>query len=165
MKAETLVLARDGFNKSYIIDGISATPDGTGLIVDQTNSRKLYHVHPETGLTLEIYQAGINGQRILTAHSILLLGNILYVSDRVRNQFWLFELNSSGTVAQYIAKLTASRFYGSTGLAPYGSRLYMPNCKGIYIITADTTYDAVSVCLPIVPQSGSNSVYNLGSSN
>jgi hypothetical protein len=148
-KAETLVLAGDGFNKSYIIDGISATPDGTGLIVDQTNNGKLYHVDPETGLTQEIYQAGMNGQRILTADSLLLLDNVLYVSDRIGNLFWLFELNSSGTVARYITKLTDSRFFGSTGLAPFGSRLYMPNSKGIYNITADTTYDAVSVCRPI----------------
>jgi sugar lactone lactonase YvrE len=149
-KAQAVTLAGGGFKKSDLIDGISTTPDGRGIIVDADSTGQLYEVDPGTGATRLVQFIGMSGKQITTADGLLLEGNTLYVADRVANRFWVFTLNHSGTTARYDMTLTDSRFQGSSALAAYGNRLYVPDSKGTHDVTPTTPYDAVSVPMPAI---------------
>src|SRR5687767_7271946 len=85
----------DGVNN---LNGIAATPDGSTLIVVNSNTGKLYTIDTET---IETHEIDLGGATVTTGDGILLQGRTLYVVRNTMNRIAVIELApdlSSGTV-------------------------------------------------------------------
>lgn len=129
---------QDGFN----VNGISRTPDGRGLLVDQTNTGLLFRVDPATGVTRGV---DLGGALVPDGDGILLSGRTLYVVQNVDNQVAVVQLDRSGRRGTVVDRLTDPRFDVPTTVARFDGRLYLPNSRFLIDPTPTTTYTAVAI--------------------
>jgi sugar lactone lactonase YvrE len=129
---------REGFNAN----GISRTPDRTGLLVIQSNTGLLFRVDPRTGVAREV---DLGGATLPNGDGILLRGRTLYVVQNVLNQVAVVRLDRTGTSGAVVAHLTDPRFDVPTTVASFGHRLYLPNARFGTPPTPDTPYTAVAI--------------------
>ena len=125
-------------------NGIARTPDGRALLIDQTNTGKLFRVDPVTGVTQQLNLAPLpHGDGILRR------GEILYVVQNQLNTVAVVRLNRFGTACRVIATVTDPRFDTPTAVAIFGDRLYLPNARFATPPTPTTPYTAVAVRNPV----------------
>lgn len=137
-EAQTLNVTGD-YHVADVPNDISATPDGTGLIVSMTRSGTLVRVDPRTGVAKTV---DLGTEKVPGADGILLQGRTLYV---VQDTVTKIELNPSGTAGKVIARVSDSRFDRITSVASYGDRLYLPNARDFRLISPSTKYNAVAI--------------------
>jgi len=125
-------------------NGIERTPDGTGLLVIQTSTQRLFRVDPATGATTEVDLAG---QSLPAGDGLLLHGRTLYVVQNLLNQVSVVKLDRAGTRGTVITQLSDPGFDLPTTVAAFGGRLYLPNF-GPFQPTPDTPYTAVAIRRP-----------------
>jgi sugar lactone lactonase YvrE len=132
------VVFQPGFN----VNGISRTPDGTGLLVVQTNTGLLFRVDPATGDTTTV---DLGGDSVANGDGILLTGHTLYVVQNVLNQVAVVDLDRTGLHGTVVDHLTDPRFDTPTTVARFGARLYLPNARFSLEPTPTTPYTAVAI--------------------
>jgi len=125
-------------------NGIARTPDDRALLIDQTNTGKLFRVDPVTGVTKQV-----NVALLPHGDGILRRGEILYVVQNQLNTLAVVRLNRFGTAGRVIATVTDPRFDTPTAVAIFGDRLYLPNARFATPATPTTPYTAVAVRNPI----------------
>jgi sugar lactone lactonase YvrE len=139
---ETLPLTGITFGPGFNVNGISRTPDGTALLVVQTNAGLLFRVDPATGVATSV---DLGGELVSAGDGILLRGRTLYVVQNVRNQVAVVRLNPAGTAGTVVDHVTDPRFDVPTTVASFGRRLYLPNARFGVPTTPTTTYTAVAI--------------------
>jgi sugar lactone lactonase YvrE len=140
---ETLPLSGDVvFGPGFNVNGISRTPDGSALLVVQTNTGTLFRVDPASGVATTV---DLGGETVAAGDGILLRGRTLYVVQNVLNQVAVVRLNRAGTQGTVVDHLTDPRFDTPTTVASFGSRLYLPNARFGVTTTPSTTYTAVAI--------------------
>ena len=127
-------------------NGIARTPDGRALLIDQTNTGKLFRVDPMTGMTRQL---DLGGALLPHGDGILRQGEILYVVQNQLNTLAVVRLNRFGTSGRVVTKVTDPRFDTPTAVAIFGDRLYLPNARFGTTPTPTTPYDAVAVRNPV----------------
>lgn len=113
---------QDGFNAN----GLSATPDGRGLLVVQSNTAKLFRVDPTTGDSVEV---DLDGAELTNGDGLLLEGKTLYVVLNRSNQVAVLRMAKDGSSGQLVDTLTDDSFDVPTTIASYHDRLYLPNAR------------------------------------
>lgn len=123
-------------------NGIAPTPDGKGLLIVQSNAGLLFRVDPSTGRTRAV---DLGGETLVNGDGLLLRGRTLYVVQNRLNTIAVLRLNSAGTSARVVTRLTDPRFDVPTTVAAFGGRLYLPNARFTTPPTPTTTYDIVAI--------------------
>lgn len=126
-------------------NGITATPDGRGLLIVQSNTGKLFRVDPRTGVTTEVT---LGGDNLLNGDGMLLCGRTLYVVQNRLNTVAVLRLNHRGSRAEVVERVTDPRFDVPTTVASYGNRLYLPNARFTTTPTPETEYTVVAIPRP-----------------
>jgi sugar lactone lactonase YvrE len=127
-----------GFN----LNGITRTPDGSALIVVQSNTGRLFRVDPATGVTTGI---DLGGESVPNGDGILVTDRTLYVVQNVNNVVTVIRLNPAGTSGTLKTRVTDPRFDVPTTLARFGSLLYLPNARFTTPPTPTTPYSANAI--------------------
>jgi sugar lactone lactonase YvrE len=127
-----------GFNAN----GIARTPDGTALLIVQSNTGLLFRVNPATGATTLV---DLGGQLLTNGDGLLREGRTLYAVQNQLNRVAVIRLDSAGTAGEITGFLTHPRFDIPTTAAAFGDRLYLPNARFNTPPTPTTTYTAVAV--------------------
>jgi sugar lactone lactonase YvrE len=125
-------------------NGISATPDGRGLIIVQSNTGKLFRTS-FGGRTTEV---DLGGESVPNGDGLWLHGRTLYVVQNRLNVIAKITLNHSGTRGHLVSRTTDARFDVPTTIAEYGKRLYLPNARFSTTPAPTTPYTAVAVPRP-----------------
>ncbi|WP_067480028.1 SMP-30/gluconolactonase/LRE family protein [Actinomadura hibisca] len=128
---------RDGFNAN----GITATPDGKGLLIVQSNTGRLFRADT-TGRTRRV---DLRGESLTEGDGMLLEGRTLYAVQNRRNVVTVLRLDRAATTARVVRRVTDRRFDVPTTLAAFGGRLYLPNARFDTPPTPTTPYTAVAV--------------------
>jgi hypothetical protein len=108
------------------VNGIEATPDGSTLIIVQSNTGKLFTVDPKTGVTSEIDlgadNVGFGDGLLLDRFNLYVVQNFLNVVAKVS----LSPDLSSGVV---VSRTTDPGFDIPTTVAQFRNRLYLVNAR------------------------------------
>jgi hypothetical protein len=126
-------------------NGISASPDGRGLIIVQSNTGKLFKTSfsgRTTGIKLAANESVPNGD------GIWLRGRTLYVVQNQNNQIAKIALNFAGTRGTVLSRSTDPRFDVPTTIAEFGHRFYLPNARFTTPPTPTTPYTANAIPIP-----------------
>ncbi|HZN18551.1 MAG TPA: superoxide dismutase [Micromonosporaceae bacterium] len=126
-------------------NGIARTPDGTGLLVVQSNTGLLFRVDPATGVTTRV---DLGGELLTNGDGLLLDGGTLYAVQNRLNLVAVIHLNETGTAGTVVQRVGNPRFDVPTTVARYGSRLYLPNARFTTPPTPTTPYTAVAIPVP-----------------
>ncbi|MFD5016176.1 SMP-30/gluconolactonase/LRE family protein [Streptomyces chartreusis] len=124
-------------------NGITATPDGSALLVVQSGVGGLHRVNPRTGVT-ELVDLG-DAAPLTNGDGLLLTGRTLYVVQNRQNAIDVFRLAADGRSGVFQRRVTDPLFDVPTTVAAYKGRLYLPNARFTTTPTPDTTYDVISV--------------------
>jgi sugar lactone lactonase YvrE len=131
--------------EGFSANGISRTPDGTGLIVMQSNTGLLFRVDPATGAATEV---DLGGETLPAGDGILLRGRTLFVVQNQLNQVAVVRLDRHGTSGTLVRAVTDPGFDVPTTVAAFGGRLYLPNARFGTEPTPTTPYTAVAIPRP-----------------
>jgi len=124
-------------------NGITATPDGSALLVVQSGVGGLHRVNPRTGVT-KLVDLG-DAAPLTNGDGLLLIGRTLYVVQNRQNAIDVFRLAADGRSGVFQRRVTDPLFDVPTTVAAYKGRLYLPNARFTTTPTPDTTYDVISV--------------------
>ncbi|RSN99971.1 superoxide dismutase [Streptomyces sp. WAC 05379] len=124
-------------------NGITATPDGSALLVVQSGVGGLHRVNPRTGVT-ELVDLG-DAAPLTNGDGLLLIGRTLYVVQNRQNAIDVFRLAADGRSGVFQRRVTDPLFDVPTTVAAYKGRLYLPNARFTTTPAPDTTYDVISV--------------------
>ncbi|MGW4639684.1 superoxide dismutase [Sphaerisporangium sp. NPDC004334] len=127
-----------GFN----VNGIAPTPDGTGLIIVQSGTGKLFRVAPSTGVATTI---DLGGESLIDGDGLLLDGRVLHVVQNSLNTVTSLLLERGATSGKVVRRLVDDRFDIPTTIAAFGDRLYLPNGRFTTPPTPTTPYNVVAV--------------------
>lgn len=128
----------EGFN----VNGIATTPDGSGLLVVQSNTGLLFRVDPATGATRTV---DLGGETLVNGDGLLNDGRRLYVVQNRLNTLTVVELTDDGTSGRVTQRITDPRFDVPTTVARSDNRLYLPNARLTTPPTPTTAYSVVSL--------------------
>ncbi|MFC8248341.1 SMP-30/gluconolactonase/LRE family protein [Streptomyces chartreusis] len=124
-------------------NGITATPDGSALLVVQSGVGGLHRVDPRTGVT-QLVDLG-DAAPLTNGDGLLLIGRTLYVVQNRQNAIDVFRLAADGRSGVFRRRVTDPLFDVPTTVAAYKGRLYLPNARFTTTPTPDTRYDVISV--------------------
>jgi len=127
-----------GFN----LNGIDATANGKTLVSVQSNTGKLFTIHPTTGVTHEI---ALGGATVTNGDGILLAGKTLYVVRNTDNEVVVVRLANDNGNGAIVKMITDADFDVPTTIARLGDRLYLPNARFTTPATPSTPYAVVQV--------------------
>jgi sugar lactone lactonase YvrE len=122
----------DEFNAN----GITTTPDGRALLVDNSATGELYRVERNGTAT----RVNLGGQTLAHPDGMLREGRTLYAVQSDINAVAVVQLNRSGTGGKVVDTLTTSDFDIPTAIARHGDRLYVPNARFHVEEQPDTDY-------------------------
>jgi hypothetical protein len=125
-------------------NGISATPDGRGLIVVQSNTGKLFRTS-YAGVTTEI---DLGGENVANGDGLWLRGRNLYVVQNRLNTITKIKLTRDASAGKVVSRTVDPAFDVPTTIAAFGKRFYLPNARFTTPATPTTPYNAVSVPIP-----------------
>ncbi len=130
-----------GFN----VNGLVRTPDGSALIVVQSNTASLFRVDPASGAATLV---DLGGEPVTNGDGLLLLGSTLYVVQNQLNRVAAFRLSRDGRSGRLLTTATDPRLDIPTTVAAFGRRLYLPNARFSTPPTPETTYNAIGIPKP-----------------
>lgn len=113
---------QEGFNTN----GIEVTPDGSRLVIVQSNTASLFTVDPETGVTDRIE---LTGGDAAFGDGLLLDGTTLYIVQNQLNRIAVVELAPDGSSGTVVGHLTDPDLDVPTTVAKFGSALYAVNAR------------------------------------
>jgi sugar lactone lactonase YvrE len=122
----------DGFNAN----GITTTPDGRALLVNNSTTGELYRVEKDGTAT----RVDLGGQTLAHPDGMLREGRTLYAVQSDINAVAVVELDRSGTRGKVVETITSNSFDIPTAIARHGDRLYVPNARFEVEERADTEY-------------------------
>ncbi|GGQ79320.1 SMP-30/gluconolactonase/LRE family protein [Couchioplanes azureus] len=125
-------------------NGITATPDGRGLIVVQSNTGKLFRT-TYAGVTTEI---DLGGESVPNGDGMWLRGTTLYVVQNRLNLIAEIKLDRRAARGTVVSRTTSPAFDVPTTIAEYGKRFYLPNARFTTTPTPGTPYTAVAIRRP-----------------
>ncbi|MGW5359510.1 SMP-30/gluconolactonase/LRE family protein [Actinopolymorpha pittospori] len=123
-------------------NGITETPDGSGLLVVQSVTGKLFRVDTRTGGTREV---DLGGDVLTNGDGLLLHGHTLYAVLNRLNTVAVLWVDRAGLWARVIQRRTDPRFDVPTTMAAFGSRLYLPNARFTTPPEPTTEYSVVAI--------------------
>ena len=126
-------------------NGITATPDGRGLLIVQSGPGLIFRVDPRTGVTRTV---DLGGETVPNGDGLLRQGRTLYVVQNRLNTVAKLGLNPAGTRGEVVERVTDARFDVPTTVAAYGPRLYLPNARFSTPPTPETEYTVVAIPRP-----------------
>ncbi|MFX0577184.1 SMP-30/gluconolactonase/LRE family protein [Nocardia nepalensis] len=126
-------------------NGIVRTPDGTGLIIVQSVTGRLFRVDPATGATRQV---DLGTEAVPNGDGLLLHGSTLFVVQNRLNAIAVITLDRTGTKGTVERRVTDPRFDIPTTVVGFGGRLYLPNARFTTPPEPTTPYNAVAVDLP-----------------
>ncbi|WP_201295136.1 MULTISPECIES: SMP-30/gluconolactonase/LRE family protein [Nocardia] len=126
-------------------NGIVRTPDGTGLIVMQSATGRLFHVEPATGVTRQV---DLGAEQLPNGDGLLLRGSTLLVVQNRSNAIAVIALDPTGATGTVVRRVTDPRFDIPTTVAAFGEHLYLPNARFTTPPTPTTPYSAVAIDRP-----------------
>lgn len=132
---------QDGFN----VNGIATTPDGSALLVVQSNTGELYRVAPATGSATRV---DLGGEAVPAGDGMLRHGRTLFVVQNRLNFVAQLRLAPSGLSAEVVRRINDPRFDVPTTVAAFGPRLYLPNARFDTTPNPNTEYTAVAIPRP-----------------
>ena len=133
------------FQTGFNLNGIAAARGGRVLVVVQSNTGKLFTVHPRTGLTGEI---DLGGATVTNGDGLLLLGRHLFVVRNQRNLIAVVKLSRSLSSGRVVAELTDPDLDVPTTIAFTAGHLYAVNARfGTAPDPPTARYDIVRVSL------------------
>lgn len=119
-------------------NGLTSTPDGTGILVMNSANGVLYRVDPTTGRATAVDTGGA----LTNGDGLLREGRTLYVVQNRLNQITKLRLDRAGTSAVRQSTITSASFDVPSTIARNRGRLYLPNAR---FTTPPTTSTAYSV--------------------
>jgi hypothetical protein len=125
-------------------NGITATPDGHGLLIVQSNTGRLFR-STYAGRTTKL---GLTGESLLNGDGMWLRGSILYVVQNRDNAITKLQLDKEVDDASVLSRTKDARFDVPTTIAEWNGTFYLPDARFTTTATPDTTYSAVSVAIP-----------------
>ncbi|WP_433521150.1 hypothetical protein ACQPZ2_27780 [Nocardia pseudovaccinii] len=131
---------------AFNANGIVRTPDGTGLIIVQSVTGRLFRVDPATGTTRRI---DIGTETVPDSDGLLLHASTLFVVQNRRNMIAVIALDAAGATGTVERRLTDPRFDTPTTIAAFGNRLYLPNARLTTPRSPTTPYNVVAVDRPL----------------
>jgi sugar lactone lactonase YvrE len=144
--AETIPLTGDiAYAAGTNANGITPTPDGTGLLIVQSNKGLLFRVDPRTGATRQV---DIGGETLVNGDGLLLRGRTLYAVQNRDNVVAVVHLNARGTAGTVVRRVTDPRFDVPSTVAAFGDRLYLPNARFTTTPTPTTPYSVNAIPRP-----------------
>lgn len=108
-------------------NGIAAKPDGSLLIIVQSNTGKLFTVESANGATKEILLDA--GESVPNGDGILLQGQTLYVVQNRLNQLAVISLSADFTTGTVVRRVTDPAFDVPTTVAATNGSLYLVNAR------------------------------------
>ncbi|MGO4612551.1 SMP-30/gluconolactonase/LRE family protein [Nocardia sp. 2YAB30] len=126
-------------------NGIVHTPDGTGLIIMQSVTGRLFRVDPATGVTRQI---DLGAEALPGGDGLLLRGSTLFVVQNRSNAIAVVALDPAGTAGTVERRVTDPRFDVPTTVAAFGEHLYLPNARYTTPPMSTTPYTSVAVDRP-----------------
>jgi sugar lactone lactonase YvrE len=127
------ITIRAGFNAN----GIETTPDGTALLVIQSNTGILWRVSPRTGAATPV---DLGGADLTNGDGILRRGRTLFVVRNVNNAIVKVALNRAGRAGRVTATITDPTLDVPATIAPFGPFLYAANARFTTPATPTTPY-------------------------
>ena len=127
---------QEGFN----VNGISRTPDGTGLLVVQSNTGGIFRVST-AGVSREVALS----EPMTRGDGLLLRGRTLYVVRNQLNTVAVLRLDEHATSGRVVDNLTDPRFDVPTTVGAFGGRLYLPNARFNTPPEPTTPYQVVAI--------------------
>ena len=125
------------FQQGFNVNGIDATPNGSTLVIVQSNTGMLFTVDPSSGATTEI---DLGGDDVTNGDGILLDGKTLYVVQNFFNQVAKVSLDAGLSEGEVVSLTSDPRFDVPTTVAEFGNALYLPNARFNDAPTPDTEY-------------------------
>jgi sugar lactone lactonase YvrE len=122
-----------GFNAN----GIETTPNGTALLVIQSNTGTLFRVSPRTGVATPV---NVGGADLTNGDGILRRGNSLFVVRNVNNLIVQLALNRSGSTGRVVRTISDPTLDVPATIAPFGPFLYAANARFTTPPTPATPY-------------------------
>lgn len=126
-------------------NGIVRTPDGTGLIIVQSATGRLFRVDPATGVTRRI-DLGI--ESVPHGDGLLLHGTTLFVVQNRIDAIAVIALDRTGTTGTVERRITDARFDIPTTVAAFGEYLYLPNARFTTPPAPTTQYNVIAIERP-----------------
>ena len=120
--ADTPFAYQEGINAN----GVVATPDGTFLLVVQTNTGNLYRVNVETR---EVTQVDLTGETVTNGDGMLLDGRLLYVVRNQDGQIVPVGLGEDYATGELSEPFTDPSFMFPTTIARYDACLLVVNSQ------------------------------------
>lgn len=142
-EATTLPLSGElVYQTGFNANGIEASPDGSTLLVVQSNTGKLFAVDATTGVATEV---DLGGSSLTNGDGLLLQGTTLYVVRNRLHEIAVVRLDGSYGTGTVTRTLTDPDFDVPTTVARFGSRLYAVNARFGTPPTPDTSYTVARV--------------------
>ncbi len=146
-QSQVETIALHGFTYSDVnwgwnANGITATPDGTALLIAQTNTGVLYRVDKATGQATPV---DVGGADVTWGDGMRLEGSTLYMVRNTTNTLSVLHLNKAGTEGQLTHEVTDPRFDTPTTLARHGNTLYLTNAHFYAADPANTDYAITAI--------------------
>ncbi|MPY56060.1 lactonase family protein [Streptomyces spongiae] len=129
-------------NQGWNANGITTTPDGSALLIDQTNTGMLYRVDEASGQATPV---DVGGADMSWGDGIRREGRTLYVVRNFANTLSVLHLNKGGTEGRLTHEATDPRFDTPTSVARHGDMLYLPNAHFNAADPANTDYAITAV--------------------
>ncbi|WP_280317213.1 SMP-30/gluconolactonase/LRE family protein [Nocardia wallacei] len=117
-----IAYAPDEFNAN----GIVAAPAGTGLIIVQSATGRLFHVDPETGTTHGI---DLGSESVPDGDGLLITGDTLYVVQNRFDTIAEIALHRGGLTGTLLRRLTDPHLEQPSTIATHAGRFYLPNTR------------------------------------
>jgi hypothetical protein len=137
-EVETVPLTGDiDFQDGFNVNGIDATPDGSTLVIVQSNTGQLFTVDASSGETSEI---DLGGEDVASGDGILLDGLTLFVVQNFLNQVAEVALSPDLSTGTVVSLTGSDGFDVPTTVAEFGNRLYLPNARFTTPVTPTTDY-------------------------
>ena len=125
-------------------NGITATPDGRGLIVVQSNTGKIFRT-TYSGRTTAI---DLGGEAVPNGDGLWLRGRTLYAVQNRDNVITKIALDRHAVAGRVVSRTGDPAFDVPTTIASYRGRFYLPNARFTTPATPTTPYTAAGVRTP-----------------
>ena len=117
----------EGFN----VNGIEVAPDGSSLLVVQSNTGRLYRVDPATGGTEEVDLGAPAGEPgpLTNGDGLLVHGSTVYAVRNQLNEIAVVALSADAASGRITGTISSEAFDVPTTIGRYGDRLYAVNAR------------------------------------
>lgn len=123
-------------------NGIVTTPDGSALLLGQSNTGTLFRVDPGTGVATAV---DLGGESLPNNDGLLREGRSLYVVQNRLNLLAKLALSRDGSRARVVTRRSSDGFDVPATMAAWGRNFYLVNARFTTEPTPETPYTAVAV--------------------